>query len=248
MGASGSYQLLDHLDVSMSMGMVADENSNVVPRNPVVSVGTSIWPTKMKRGWGGYLSGRLRLGLGLFGVDNDQRRAATLGMMSSLSWLKHLPEHLVVSPRVSAGLSLGAIHMGGGTSLYVATPVHHATGRDTELAMRYDFGLGTGWGDRRGGLGVGLGMTGLSELTTDEEENRFTLDLGVSVRFRVVKQNSLRIGVGLSIPLGGNFMGTNVVIGGSVSWGYSVEIYDEEDSSDGGESTGWSVPYGIWRR
>ena len=246
--AWGGYNLLDHLDVALTLGMASDEDSRLVPSNPVVSVGSSIWPAKMKRGWGAHLAGRLNLGLGLFGIDNDQRKAAALGMVTSLSWLRYMSEHLVIAPRLRAGLSLGAIHMGGSVSPQIGVPIHHTEGRETEVAIRYNFSLGTGWGDRRGGLSFGIGMTGLSELTTDVEENRFTLDLGIGVRFRVAKQNRLRISAGLSIPLSEHFLGTSVIIGGLVSWGYSVEIYDEEKEAGGGEATGWSVPYGIWQR
>jgi hypothetical protein len=159
-----------------------------------------------------------------------------------------MSEHLVIAPRLSGGLRLGAIYMSGGVAPQIAVPVHHTEGRDTEIAIRYNFGLGTGWGDRRGGLSFGIGMTGLSELTTEEEENRFTLDMGVGVRFRVAKQNSMRISAGLSVPLGGDFLGTSVIVGGMVSWGYSVEIYEKDEEGGEGQATGWSVPYGIWQR
>jgi hypothetical protein len=247
-GARGSYQLLDHLDVSFGLSMAADEDSNMVFGNPVIGVGTSIWPTKMKKGWGAYLNGRLSLGLGVFGIERDQWGASALGMVSNLSWLSFMSEHLVIAPRLGGGLRLSAIFLSGSVTPQIAVPVHHAEGRDTEIAIRYQFALGTGWGDRRGGLSFGIGMSGLSELTTDEEENRFTLDLGLGVRFRVVKQNSLRISAGLSIPLGGDFLGTSVIIGGMVSWSYSVEIYEKDEEGGEGQATGWSVPYGIWQR
>jgi opacity protein-like surface antigen len=248
LGGWGGYQLLDHLDATLSLSMAADEDSHVVMGNPVVSVGSSLWPTKMKRGWGASLNGRLNLGLGLFGIDQDQRGASALGVVSTLNWLSFLSEHLVVAPRLSGGLRLGSIFMGAAVAPQIAVPVHHTEGRDTEVAIRYTFSLGTGFGDHRGGLSFGIGMTGLSELTTEEKENRFTLDLGVGVRFRVVKQQGLRISAGLSIPLGGDFLGTSVIVGGNIGWGYSVEIEEEEDQAKEGGTTGWSAPYGIWPR
>jgi hypothetical protein len=219
----------------------------MVMGNPVVSVGSSLWPTTMKKGWGAYLNGRLNLGLGVFGIERDQWGASALGMVSSLSWLQYMSEHLVIAPRLSGGLRLSSIFMSGSVAPQIAVPVQHTDGRDMEMAIRYAFALGTGFGDQRGGLSFGIGMTGLSELTT-EEENRFTLDLGLGVRFRVVKQHGLRISAGLSIPLGGDFLGTSVIVGGNISWGYSVELPEEEQGSDVGEATGWSVPYGIWPR
>jgi hypothetical protein len=248
LNAWGGYQILDHLDATLSLSMAADEDSNMVFGNPVISVGSSLWPTKMKRGWGAYLNGRLNLGLGVFGIEQDQWGAAALGSVSSLSWLSFMSEHLVVAPRLSGGLRLGSIFMSGKVAPQIAVPVHHTDGRDTEIAMRYQFSLGTGFGDHRGGLSFGIGMTGLSELTTEAEENRFTLDLGVGVRFRLVKQQGLRISAGLSIPLGGNFLGTSVIVGGNISWGYSVEIPDDPEEAAEGAATGWSVPYGIWQR
>lgn len=248
LGAWGGYQLLDHLDATLSLSMAADEDSHVVMGNPVVSLGSSLWPTKMKRGWGAYLNGRLNLGLGVFGIEREQRGASALGMVSSLSWLQYMSEHLVIAPRLSGGLRLSSIFMSGSVAPQIAVPVHHADGRDTELAIRYAFSLGTGFGDHRGGLSFGIGMTGLSELTTEAEENRFTLDLGVGLRFRLVKQQGLRISAGLSIPLGGDFLGTSVIVGGNISWGYSVEIDEEENQAGEGGATGWSAPYGIWPR
>ncbi len=248
MGISGGYQLLDHLDATLSLGMAADEDSHVVMSNPVISVGSSLWPTKMKRGWGASLNGRLNLGLGLFGIDREQRRASALGTVGNQSWLSFLSEHLVVGPQIGGALRLGSIFMGGSVAPQIAIPVHHTDGRDTELAIRYSFSLGTGFGDHRGGLSFGIGMTGLSEVTTEAEENRFSLELGVGVRFRVIKKQGLRISAGLSIPLGGEDLGTSVIVGGNIGWGYAVEIEEEEDQAVKNGAKGWSAPYGIWPR
>jgi len=248
LNAWGGYQILDHLDATLTLYAAADEESNMVFGNPVISVGSSLWPTKMKRGWGAYVNGRLNLGLGVFGIESDQYRASALGMLTGLSWLGFMSEHLVIAPRLSGGLYLSRIFISGRVAPQIAVPVAHAEGRDTEIAMQYQFSLGTGFGDHRGGLSFGIGMTGLSELTTDEKENRFALDLGVGVRFRVAKQHGMRISAGLSIPLGGEYLGTSVIVGGTVSWGYSVEIPDDPEEAAGEASTGWSVPYGIWQR
>jgi len=244
----GGYQILDHLDATMSLSMAADEDSNVVAGNPVISVGSSLWPTKMSRGFGAYVNGRLNLGLGMFGIERDQMRASALGILNSMSWLSFMSEHLVIAPRLSGGMYLSRVYIGGRVAPQIAVPVHHTDGRDTEVAMHYQFSLSTGFGDHRGGLSFAIGMSGLSELTTEAEENRFTLDLGVGVRFRVVKQHGLRISAGLSIPLGGDFLGTSVIIGGNISWGYAVEIPDDPGEAAEEAATGWSVPYGIWQR
>ena len=248
LGLGGKYNLHEHLDVGLSLAMAADEDSNMVFGNPVVSVGSSLWPGKMSRGWGANLSGRLKLGLGVFGIERDQWRAAALGTLSNLNWMRFMSEHLVIGPEVGGSLYLSRVFMNGTVCPQIAVPVHHTDGRETEIAIRYQFALGTGFGDRRGGLNFGIGVTGLSELTTDEQENRFTLDLGLGVHFRVVKQHSLRISAGLSIPLGGDFLGTSVIVGGLISWGYKVEIPDDPGNGGEGAATGWSVPYGIWQR
>lgn len=244
----GGYQFHRYLHVGLNLNMAADEESNMVFGNPVVYVGSGLWPKKPRRGWGGYLGADLALGLGLFGVDRDQMNASAMGMVSNLSWLPFKSEHLVIGTDLKAGMMLSRVFINARVIPQLAVPVHHTDGRESELAISYQFSLGTGFGDRRGGLSVGIGMSGLSELTTEELENRFTLDLGIGVHFRIVKVHGMRIGAGLGIPLGGDFMGTNIIVMGTIAYKYSVEIPDEPGEEAGGEATGWSVPYGIWPR
>jgi hypothetical protein len=244
----GSYQFHQYLHVGLDLGMAADEDSNVVFGNPVVYVGSGLWPKKPKKGWGGYLGADLALGLGLFGVDREQMNASALGMVSYLSWLPFLSEHLVIGTDLKGGLMLGGVFMNARVVPQMAVPVHRTDGRENELAISYQFAMGTGFGDHRGGLFFGIGMSGLSELTTEEQENRYTLDLGIGVRFRIVKVHGMHIGAGLGIPLGGDFMGTNVIVMGTIAYKHSVEIPDEPGEAAEAAAKGWSVPYGTWRR
>jgi len=221
----GNYNL-GFMGTGIGWGYIVTGEGDLCPGNLILSVGRS-FSTKSLKGPNAYINGTLALGLGLFDLDSPGAfRGAQLGLVSNQSWVGYLPESLVVQPKISVGTHLGSFRISGSVGTAFAVPVFDTDVRDTEIALRYSFGMGTGFGDRRGGFGFSVGGFGLTHLT-GEEQNNVSISASIGLRLRIKEtefgRHMIRPSIGGSIPLTGEKAGIDGVV--SIGFSYYVDAF-----------------------